>query len=83
MAYFVRFLILFIFKSILTLMRPNLLGVHVPVSPDLAKKVKVRSDQSEKLTKVFGGVNNDNFSLKSPNIFDKSSEINLLRFEFY
>ena len=46
----------------LTLRRPNLLGVHVPVSPDLAKTVKVRLDQSENLTKVFGGANNGNFS---------------------
>ena len=47
---------------ILTLRRPNLLGLHVPVSPDLAKTVKVRLDQSENLTKVFGGANNGNFS---------------------
>ena len=47
---------------ILTLRRPNLLGFHVPVSPDLAKTVKVRSDHSENLTEVFGGAKNGNFS---------------------
>ena len=36
--------------TVLTFRRPNLSGVHVPVSPDLAKTVKVRSDQSENLT---------------------------------
>ena len=46
----------------LTLRRPNLLGVHGPVSPDLAKTVKVRSDHSENLTNVFGGAKNGNFS---------------------
>ena len=32
----------------LTLRRPNFLGVHVPVTPDLAKTVKGKSDHSEK-----------------------------------
>ena len=39
----------------LTLRRPNLLVVHGPLSQDLAKTVKVRSDHSENLTNVFGG----------------------------
>ena len=55
----------------------------MPVSPDLAKTVKMRPDQSGNLTKVFGGANNGNVSWKFPNIFGKSSEINLFRFEFY
>ena len=37
---------------VLTLRRPNLLGAHVPVAPDLAKTVKVGSDHSENLTSV-------------------------------
>ena len=40
---------------VLTLRRPNFLGVHVPVAPNLAKTVKVKSDQSENLTIVFSG----------------------------
>ena len=51
-----------LFQNNLTLRRPNLLRVHVPVSPDLAKTVKVRSDHSENLTKVFGGAKDGNFS---------------------
>ena len=51
-----------LFRSLLTLMRPNLLGVHGPVSPNLAKTVKVRSDHSENLTNVFDGAKNGNFS---------------------
>ena len=46
--------------EILTLRRPNVLGVHGPVSPDLTKTVKVRSDQSENLTNVFDGAKNGN-----------------------
>ena len=45
---------------ILTLRRPNLLGVHVPVSPDLAKTAKVRSDHSKNLTHVFDNAKNGN-----------------------
>ena len=41
---------------------PDLLGVHAPVSPDLAKTVKVSSDHSESLLKVYGGAKNGNFS---------------------
>ena len=37
---------------ILTLRRPNLLGLHMPVSPD----------HSDSLTNVFGGAKNDDFS---------------------
>ena len=42
----------------LTLRRPNLLGIHVPVSPDLAKTVKVKSDHCENLARVLGGAKN-------------------------
>ena len=34
----------------------NILGVHVAVSPDLAKTLKVRSDHCENSTKLFGEV---------------------------
>ena len=67
----------------LTLRRPNVLGVHGPVSPDLAKTVKVRSDHSENLTNVFGGAKNGNFSHKSLNIFWKLSEIDFFRFDLH
>ena len=46
----------------LTLRRPNFIGVHVPVAPDLAKTVKVKSDHSENLAKVLGGAENGKFS---------------------
>ena len=42
----------------LTLRRPNGQGVHVPVVPDLAQTLKVGSDYSENLTKVFDGAKN-------------------------
>ena len=42
----------------LTLRRPNFIGVHVPVAPDLAKTVKVKSDHSENLAKVLGSAEN-------------------------
>ena len=45
--------------SNLTLRRPNFIGVHVPVAPDLAKTLKVGSDHSENLTSVFDGAKND------------------------
>ena len=31
-------------KRFLTLRRPNFIGVYVPVAPDLAKMMKVKSD---------------------------------------
>ena len=37
----------------LTLRRPNFLGAHLPVPPDLAKTVKVKSDHSENLARVL------------------------------
>ena len=40
------------FYTKLTLRRPNIIGVHVPVAPDLAKTVKVKSDHLENLAKV-------------------------------
>ena len=55
--------------DILSLRRPNLLGVQVPVSPFLAKTVKMRSDHSENLTDFFSGAKNGNFSYKSPKHF--------------
>ena len=73
----------FLSLLILTLRRPNLLGVQRPVSPDLAKTVKARSDRSEILTNVFGGAENGNFSQKSPNIFWKLSEIDFFGFDFH
>ncbi len=59
-------LVLFIQKNLLvfevdfclTLRRPNFLGVHVPVTPDLAKTVKGKSDHSENLARVLGGAKN-------------------------
>ena len=42
----------------LTLRRPNFLGAHVPVTPDLAKTVKEKSDHSENLTRVLDGAKN-------------------------
>ena len=48
-------------KNYLTLRRQNFIGVLVPVAPDLAKTVKVKSDYSENLAKVFGGAKNGNF----------------------
>ena len=42
----------------LTLRRPNFIGVHVPVAPDLEKTVEVKSDHSENLAKVLGGAKN-------------------------
>ena len=38
------------------------LRVYVPVSPDLAKTVKVTSDYSKNLTNGFRGDQNDNFT---------------------
>ena len=49
-------------QSDLTLRRPEFIEVHVPVAPDLAKTVKVKSDHSENFTKVFGSANNGKFS---------------------
>ena len=60
---------LYIQQSGLTLRRPNFLGVQGPVSPDLAKTVKGKSDHSEILTNIFGGAKDGNFCQKSPNNF--------------
>ena len=53
-----HFYIINIIEIILTLRRPNFLGVHVPVTPDLAKTVKGKSDHSENLARVLGGAKN-------------------------
>ena len=45
----------------LTLKRQSSQGVNVPVVPDLSQRVKVRSDESEKLTKIFGRVKDGYF----------------------
>ena len=55
--------------SLLTLRRPNFIGVHVPVAPDLAKTVKVKSDHSENLAKVLGGAKNGKIIKMFPNNF--------------
>ena len=49
----------------LTLRRPNFIGAHVPVAPDLAKTVKVGSDHSKNLTSVFYGAKNKKLSFKT------------------
>ena len=51
-----------IFVIILTLRRPNFLGAQLPVPPDLAKTVKVKSDHAEILAKVLGGAENGKFT---------------------
>ena len=43
--------------------------------PDLAKTVKVESDHSENLSKVFDGDKNGNFNYKFPNVFFKCLKI--------
>ena len=50
---------------------PNGHGVHVPIVPDLAPTVKLASDHSENLTKVFGGAKIV-FSVKNSRIFFES-----------
>ena len=44
---------------------PNNQRVHVTVAPDLAKTVKVKSDHSENLNKVFRTAKNGYLSSKS------------------
>ena len=53
----------------LTLRRPNFIGTHVPVAPDLAKTVKMRSDHSKNLTSVFYGAENEKLSFKTIYIY--------------
>ena len=50
---------------------PNNQRVHVTVAPDLAKTVKVKSDHSENLNKVFGTAKNGYLKLQISNILDK------------
>ena len=50
-------------KNYLTLRRPKFIRVHVPVAPDLAKTVKVKSDHFENLAKVLGGAKSGKFRL--------------------
>ena len=45
-----------------TFRRPNVQVVHVPLSPDLARMVKVASDHFENLTNVFCDAKNGDFS---------------------
>ena len=54
--------------KILTLGRPNILEINVPVAPDLAKTVKVKSDPSEDLTRRLSGFEILN---NAPSIFQK------------
>ena len=49
-CYFLNSTLSFQYTSLINLRRPNLQGAHLPVPPDLAKTVKVWSDQSEDLT---------------------------------
>ena len=56
-------------KLNLTLRRPNFIGAHVPVAPDLAKTVKVGSDDSKNLTSVFNGAKNEKFSFRTIYIY--------------
>ena len=65
-----------------TLRRPNFIGLYVPVAPDLAKMVKVKSDDSENLAKVLCGAKNGKFSQISP-IFLNLPEINFFLFDFF
>ena len=60
----------------LTLKRSNLLQVYVPVSPNLAKPVKVRSDHSENLTKVLGGAKRIRQTQKNKTIISKIAILN-------
>ena len=55
----------------------------MPVAPDLAKMVKVKSDHSENLAKVLCGAKNGKFSQISPIFFKNLPEINFFRFDFY
>ena len=62
--------------KILTLRRPNFIGAHVPVAPDLAKTVKVGSDHSKNLTSVFYGAKHEKLTLKTLYIYIKLYKIN-------
>ena len=62
-------------KHFLTLRRPNFIGAHVPVAPDLAKTVKMGSDHSKNLTSVFYGAKNEKLSVKTIYIYEKFYKI--------
>ena len=55
----------------------------MPVTPDLAKTVKGKSDHSENLARVLGGAKNGKIIQMFPNNFSKPSKINFFRFDFY
>ena len=52
-------------QSLLTLRRPNFIGAHVLVAPDLAKTVKMGSDHSKNLTSVFYGAKNEKIEFQN------------------
>ena len=54
----------------------------MPVAPDLAKTVKVRSDHSKNLTGVFYGAKNEKLSFKTIYINKKFDKIIKLIFSF-
>ena len=54
----------------------NILGTYVPVAPDMAKTVKVKSDRSENSARVFDIAINGHFNSKSDNNFYRSCQIN-------
>ena len=62
----------------LTLRRPNLIGAHVPVAPDLAKTVKAGSDHSEKLTSVLNSARNGELRFKNFQIYLKLINFSLV-----
>ena len=68
-------------KFVLNFKRPNLIGVHAPVAPDLAKTVKMRSEHSENLTSVFNGAKNGQLSFKTLHIYQNF--VKLMNFFLY
>ena len=67
----------------LTLRRPNFIGAHVPVAPDLAQMVRVGSDHSKKLTSVFYGAKNEKLTFKTIYIHIKFYKINFFFLIFF
>ena len=52
----------------------------MPVAPDLAKTVKMRSDHSKHLTSVFNGAKNEKLSFKTIYFYEKFNKINFFFF---
>ena len=67
--FFFKIFFKFYNQFFLTLRRRSILGVNVPVAPDLARMLKVKPDRYDNLAKIFLSAKNSFFSYKSDNNF--------------